>query len=83
MDIARNCLWETFEIKMFFLPPYSPELNPDERVWNDLKNNNVGRMVITTPEQMKSNIISFLRFVQKTPGRVRSYFSDKHVAYAA
>lgn len=70
-------------IRMFFLPPYSPELNPDERVWNDLKNNSVGRMVITTPEQMKSSIVSFLRFVQKTPERVRSYFSDKHVAYAA
>ena len=28
--------------RLFFLPPYSPELNPDERVWNDLKNNAVG-----------------------------------------
>jgi transposase len=28
--------------RLFFLPPYSPELNPDERVWNDLKNNSMG-----------------------------------------
>jgi transposase len=26
-------------LELFFLPPYSPELNPDEHVWNDLKNN--------------------------------------------
>jgi transposase len=71
------------KIEMFFLPPYSPELNPDERVWSDLKNNGVGRIVITTPEQMKKSIISFLRFIQKTPDRVMSYFTDKHVSYAA
>jgi len=35
--------------RLFFLPPYSPELNPDERVWNDLKNNGIGRKVIRTP----------------------------------
>ena len=71
------------KIELHFLPPYSPELNPDERVWSDLKNNGVGRLVTTTPEQMKKNIISFLRFIQKTPQRVMSYFTDKHVAYAA
>lgn len=71
------------KIELFFLPSYSPELNPDERVWSDLKNNGIGRMVITTPEQLKKDIVSFLRFIQKTPRRVKSYFSDKHVAYAA
>jgi transposase len=70
-------------IKMFFLPPYSPELNPDERVWNDLKNNGIGRSVVSTPEQMKSNIVSFMRHVQKSPERVMAYFTDEHVAYAA
>jgi transposase len=32
--------------QIFFLPSYSPELNPDERVWNDLKNNAVGRQSV-------------------------------------
>ena len=73
----------TDRIRMFFLPPYSPELNPDERVWNDLKNNGIGRSVVSTPEQMKSSIISFMRFVQKSPERVMAYFTDRHVAYAA
>ena len=70
-------------IKMFFLPPYSPELNPDERVWNDLKNNAIGRSVVSTPEQLKSNIVGFMRHVQKSPERVKAYFTDEHVAYAA
>jgi transposase len=44
--------------RLFLLPPYSPELNPDERVWNDLKNNAVGRQSITSPEQLKGAIIT-------------------------
>jgi len=33
-------------LRLFFLPPYSPELNPDELVWNHVKNHNVGRKVV-------------------------------------
>jgi transposase len=68
---------------LFFLPPYSPELNPDERVWNDLKNNAVGQQAITTPDQMHGVVISHLRFIQKSPNRVRSYFSNATTQYAA
>lgn len=31
------------KLRLFFLPPYSPELNPDELVWNHLKNQGVGK----------------------------------------
>ena len=37
------------KLRLFFLPPYSPELNPDELVWNDVKNNAVGRMRLEEP----------------------------------
>jgi transposase len=69
--------------QLFFLPPYSPELNPDERVWNDLKNNTVGRQSISSPSQLKNAIISHLRSVQKSPDRVRSYFQSETTRYAA
>lgn len=70
-------------LKLFFLPPYSPELNPDEHVWNDLKNNGIGRKVITGPDQMRSEVISHLRFLQKSPDLVRSFFHAPSTAYAA
>jgi transposase len=69
--------------RLFYLPPYSPELNPDERVWNDLKNNAVGKKAITAPDQMRGSVISHLRFIQKTPNRVRSYFNNATTRYAA
>jgi len=69
--------------QLFFLPPYSPELNPDERVWNDLKNNAVGRQSITSPDQLKGAIISHLRLAQKSPDRVHSYFQSETARFAA
>ena len=69
--------------QLFVLPPYSPELNPDERVWNDLKNNAIGKQAIATPAQLRRAVTSHLRFIQKTPDRVRSYYNNETTKYAA
>ena len=69
--------------RLFFLPPYSPELNPDERVWNDLKNNGIGKQLITSPKQLHKAVISYLHFIQKSPARVRSYYNNETTRYAA
>jgi hypothetical protein len=42
----------------FFLPPYSPALNPDESVRNDLKANGTGRKLITSFCQLRKMIVS-------------------------
>jgi len=52
--------------RLFFLPPYSPELNPDERVWNDLKNNAIGRHTITSPKQLHRAVVSHLRLINQS-----------------
>jgi len=69
--------------RLFFLPPYSPELNPDEGVWNDLKNNAIGRQCITSPDQLQGAVISHLRFIQKSPDRVWAYFNQETTKYAS
>jgi len=70
-------------LQLFHLPPYSPELNPDERVWNDVKNNAVGRQVITTPHDLHRAVMRQMRSIQKTPTRVRAYFQNETTKYAA
>ena len=70
-------------LRLFFFPPYSPELNPDEHVWNDLKNNGIGRQALTGPDQMKSEVLSHLRTLQKLPVLIRSFFQAPSTAYAA
>lgn len=70
-------------LKLFLLPGYSPELNPDELVWNSLKNGELGRKIHTTKEQMKRTAIAHLRRLQKLPNIIRSYFQKPSTAYAA
>ncbi len=81
---VRQWLEENEEkIRMFYLPPYSPELNPDEYLNNDVKSNAVGRRRPATKDEMKRNISSYLRSTQKQPAIVKSYFRAKPVRYAA
>ena len=54
-------------LRLFFLPPYSPELNPDERVCNDLKNNVLGRQALTDLASLRSGVLSFFCHLQKSP----------------
>jgi transposase len=70
-------------LRLFTLPPYSPELNPDEYVWNDLKNQAIGKMSMASPSQMKKAVVSHLRFLQKRPDLIRSFFQAPTTAYAA
>jgi len=70
-------------IKIFFLPGYSPELNPDEMVNNDVKSNAVGRRRARSQPELMGNVRGFLRSRQRQPERVRKYFHEKHVRYAA
>ena len=66
-----------------FNTPSGIELNPDELVWNDLKNQAVGRMVLRGPAELKYAVVSHLRFLQRTPELIRSFFQTATTAYAA
>jgi transposase len=70
-------------LRLFSLPPYSPELNPDELVWNDVKNNGVARSIVNGPRDLHRIVVGRLRFLQKSPERVRSFFQAPETRYAA
>jgi transposase len=70
-------------IETFLLPGYSPELNPDELLNQDVKSNALGRQ---RPEDLKQMIHlarTYLRSTQRRPEIVRNYFQEEHVRYAA
>lgn len=71
------------EIELFFIPAYSPDLNPDEILNHDLKANAVGRRRARNVEEMKRNASEHLESRARTPERVAAYFREKHVRYAA
>jgi transposase len=70
-------------LKLFYLPAYSPDRNPDELVWKHLKADTVGRMVTTSKVDFKSKVISSMRSLQKNPNKIRSFFQKPSLQYAA
>ena len=70
-------------IRMFFLPGYSPQLNPDELLNQDVKTNAVGRQRPKDQPEMMDNVRSYLRSTQRRPDIVKAYFQEEHVRYAA
>ena len=71
------------QLRLFFLPAYSPELNPDEQVWNHVKNHGVGRMFLRSKEQLKTLAQAQLRRLQKSPWLVQTFFQLPDTRYAA
>jgi len=70
------------EIRLFFLPAYSPDLNPDEMLNNDVKANAVGRRRASTREDLMASVRGYLRSTQKRPDVVQNYFHAESVRYA-
>jgi transposase len=66
---------------MAFLPPYSPELNPDEQVWNYAKRE-VGKRIIRSKEEMEKVILSVMNTIQKNTQLVQSFFRMPDTEYA-
>jgi len=70
-------------IRMFLLPDYSPELNPDELLNNDVKSNAVGRERAQSLPELEQDTRRYLRSTQRQPQIVRNYFHKESVRYAA
>ena len=69
------------EIMMAFLPAYSPELNPDEQVWNHAKAE-VGKHPIKSKLDMETLILSAMRSIQQKIELVKSFFRLPGTLYA-
>jgi transposase len=68
-------------LRMYFLPGYSPELNPDEWVWKNVKHDRVGRAGISGPEDLKAKALAALHRLQRLPQLVQSFFRDPNLRY--
>ncbi len=66
--------------KLFYLPPYSPDLNPDETVWAHVKRD-VSRRIVENKEHMKQLALSVLRRLQKLPILIMFFFRQPECQY--
>lgn len=67
-------------IMMVFLPAYSPEMNPDEQVWNHAKLQ-LGKLAIKSESEMKKHLLSIMRSIQKRKTLIKSFFRMPDTKY--
>jgi transposase len=71
------------QIELFFLPSYSPQLNPVEYLNGDVKQGVHSKPPSRNLSQLKGRLLSQLRKLQKLPARIQNYFKHPSIAYAA
>lgn len=79
--MTRRFVERTERLELFFLPPYSPELNPDEWIWKNVKNDRVGRQAVQNHNELRLFATAALHRLQKLPKLILSFFADPRLAY--
>ena len=70
------------ELELHLLPPYAPDLNPDEFVWQHAKTNGVAKKPLQRNESLKERVKGDLSAIKANPKLVRSFFGASSVVYA-
>jgi transposase len=79
-DFVRS---QRHQIHLFFFPTHSPELNPDEQVWNEVKHRKLQKQPIKNKSDLKRRIDGALNFLKEKTEKVRSFFQLPDTKYAA
>jgi transposase len=69
------------KLEVYYLPTYSPELNPDELLNQDIKTNVVGKLRAGTPVELAKNVKTHLK--KMSAKKVMSFFKHQQTRYAA
>jgi len=69
-------------LELHSLPPYCPDLNPDEFVWSHMKNNGVSKKPLKRNESLRKRVEQDLRDLHGNTQLVRSFFGAETVLYA-
>lgn len=68
-------------LRLYFLPPYSPELNPDEYVWGWVKTHRLGRQVYSSKLEMRGLVTGALRSLQRQADTIIAFFRAPDLRY--
>jgi transposase len=71
------------QMELFYLPSYSPQLNPEERLNADLKQEMGKRVPVRTKAKLRAAANEHMTMLEQTPKRAIGYFQDRRVRYAA
>lgn len=72
----KNFIDNQRQLKIFHIPPYSPELNPDEKVWRHLKHISLKNHMAKDKKHLARLVVCALRKIQKNPKLAKNFFDD-------
>ncbi len=70
------------QLRIFFLPKRTPEMNPTEQVWNEIKNNDIGKQPVKNKADLKERLYAALKKLQHNTERVATFFHMPNTRYA-
>ena len=82
-EVAKKIRGYEGKLRVYWLPGYSPELNPSEGVWREVKSHRLGRAGVFSLADMKSKAMGALRHLARRPDKIRSLFHSSSTQYAA
>lgn len=59
-------------LRLLFLPPYSPELNPQEHLWDELREKHFHNQAFDSMDALEEQLVDALKNLESTPERVKS-----------
>ncbi|WP_313382091.1 IS630 family transposase [Proteiniphilum saccharofermentans] len=81
--IVKQWIEENKEkIALFYLPSYSPELNPDEYLNCDLKQGMSAKKSPRDKDSLQRNVQNHMDMLSANPQRVKKYFGHEAIKYA-
>lgn len=69
-------------LELHFLPPYAPDLNPDEFAWSHLKQNGTSKKPLRKNEALRDRVEQDLAAIKNDRKLVQSFFCAPSVSYA-
>jgi transposase len=71
------------KLSLFLLPPYAPDLNPDELVWNQMRHLGTSKKPLKKGESLKKRAANDLQSIKDNKALVKSFFREPAVSFAA
>jgi putative transposase len=66
-------------IKLKFLPPYSPELNPQENIWDEIREKIFKNYALKSMDEVNEKLDEAVLYIERNPAIVKSIASFPYI----
>jgi transposase len=67
-------------VKLLYLPPYSPELNPKENLWDEMREKIFKNYALKSMDAVRAKLKQAVLYMERNPKLVRSITSFPYIA---